>query len=228
MMRTRTTAVVLVVALVAVGALAVGVFAGGSPSPDSAASREPSPTTTPTAPTATLDGFVEFRDEEAGIALSYPESWQRLEAPDPDIRLVATPNNQDSLLVRSTDLGFEVGPAEFPAAQSLTDEIVQSAPEVEVLAGPQRIELGGLPGYFYLYTFADEPSGQRGVHAHYFLFDGSQMITLVLQALPEDQYGALAGLFDQIASTFTDLDGQQDPDRQDSDQDGQGAETPAG
>ena len=65
----------------------------------------------------------------------------------------------------------------------------------------RRIELGGLPGWFYFYSFRDA-SGRRGTHSHYFLFQGSTLITLVFQALPTDDFRRYATTFDSIAVTF--------------------------
>ena len=62
--------------------------------------------------------------------------------------------------------------------------------------------MGGLPGYLYLHPFRDLASGQRGAHAHYFLFRDQTMFTLVFQALPSTSFAGLAPLFDRIANTF--------------------------
>ena len=69
----------------------------------------------------------------------------------------------------------------------------------EVVTGPTRVELDGLPGWHYLYRFADSASSDIGVHSHYFLFDGDRMVVLVLQALPATRFAELADLFDDIA-----------------------------
>ena len=65
----------------------------------------------------------------------------------------------------------------------------------------QVVRVGALSGVYYLYYF---PAGdQRGVHAHYFLFSGKQMFTLVFQALPAADFQRLAKTFDAVAETFT-------------------------
>ena len=61
---------------------------------------------------------------------------------------------------------------------------------------------GGLPGYFYFYSFKDPASGQEGVHTHYFLFKGSTMISVVFQALPKDSFQGLAHLYDDVIGSF--------------------------
>jgi len=48
----------------------------------------------------------------------------------------------------------------------------------------------------------------RGAHAHYFVFDGATMITLVFQALPAPRIFSLAPLFDRVAATFRVLPAQ--------------------
>ncbi len=59
-----------------------------------------------------------------------------------------------------------------------------------------------MPGYYYLYTFIDGETGAEGAHAHYFLFRGRNMYTLVFQALPSDGFSRLSGVFDQIAASL--------------------------
>lgn len=148
--------------------------------------------------------LVEFESEEGGFAISYPRAWERIETPpDSSVKLVATPDGQNSLQVRRVDdLGFSVGPGELEGMREYTRQTVESGEDVDVIAGPSRVELDGLPGYVYVYTFADPDTGDTGVHSHYFLFDGDTMFTLVFQALPEERYGELAPLFDTIAESF--------------------------
>ncbi|MDQ3974539.1 MAG: hypothetical protein M3276_09450 [Actinomycetota bacterium] len=189
-------ALVVAAAVVSVTALAGRRAVDPEPGP-----ATPGAPTTP-ADTAPAEGFVEFRDDTAGFAVSYPRDWARLDAPDPQVVLLAAPNESDSFLVRVVRLGMTVGAEQVPAMQRITDEIVTSSPGVELLAGPEQISLGGLPGYFYFYTFDDVPSGQQGVHSHYFMFKGDTMITLVFQALPETDFQPLAPTFDAIANSF--------------------------
>ncbi len=119
------------------------------------------------------------------------------------MELLATTRVGDaSFLVRVVPLPLEVNRANLGAAKRITDRVVTSGRRVRLLAPPQRSDLGGLPGFFYLYTFEDADSGRRGAHSHYFLFRGDTMITLVFQALPADRLSLFAPLFDRIASTF--------------------------
>lgn len=130
------------------------------------------------------EGMTEHRDQAAGFAIGYPADWQVLESTDPQVSLVASRNQKDSLLVRAVRLNGPVGPAEFPQFKSLTEEVVRGNQGVEVLEGPREVEVGGLPGYFYLYRFTDGTTGERGAHSHYFLFRDATMITLVSRRCP--------------------------------------------
>ena len=67
---------------------------------------------------------------------------------------------------------------------------------------PAETELGGMPGWYYLYTFKDPVSGQRGAHSHYFLFKGRTMFSVVFQTVPQDDFGRLAPLFDRVAASL--------------------------
>lgn len=178
---------------------------GGSAPPD-----EPDGTPTPVVEgTAEPDGepqgdLVEFVDDEGGYALSYPEDWERIEVDDPQVRLLATPNRRDSLFVRLIDLeaDVEVAEGDLPAFREYTDRIVQGGEGVEILDEPVALELGGLPALYYLYTFEDPSSGQRGVHSHYFVFEGRTVISIVMQALPTDRFAGLAPTFKAIVDSF--------------------------
>jgi hypothetical protein len=121
--------------------------------------------------------------------------------------LLAIGGNGASFLVRKTPIGGPVGVANLAGAKKLADGVVNSGKNVVMLRQPQQVTLGGLPGFLYLYTFDDPSSGERGGHAHYFLFQGATMITLVFQALPATNFVSLAPTFDRIAATFRALAG---------------------
>jgi hypothetical protein len=151
--------------------------------------------------------LVEFRNDAAGFALSYPKAWVRATAPNPQIVLVAaehdpTQNQGGSILVRVTPLDTPVGKAQLLEARKATDAIVSSADGVALKAEPSETEQGGLPGLFYLYSFRDPVSGLTGVHSHFFLFKDKTMISLVFQALPQDDFGRLAPLFDRVVASI--------------------------
>ncbi|MFN2388207.1 MAG: hypothetical protein ABR575_01170, partial [Actinomycetota bacterium] len=167
----------------------------GSPPPSASPSAGPSPAAIP-------PGFVEVRDDGGRFSIAYPAGWKRLGSPDPDVRLVAAGAQDDSLLVRTTRLGFRVGAGQLPAVRKLTDRIVQSGKGVRILSGPQEVEVGGLPGWFYFYSFKDPATGRRGAHSHYFLFRGRTMLGIVFQTIPAERFPRLAPVFDQIVGTF--------------------------
>lgn len=151
---------------------------------------------------ASQPSLTRFQDPGGAFAGSYPASWQRLQSSDPAVIALSESSDGASFLVRKTAIGAPVSAANLMVARKLTDNIVNSGKHVTWLRPPQQVMLGGLPGYLYLYTFDDPSTGQRGAHAHYFLFRGATMVTLVFQALPAERIGSLAPLFDRIASTF--------------------------
>lgn len=105
--------------------------------------------------------------------------------------------------MRTASLGTPVGAETIGSAKRLTDRLVSTGKKVKQLRPPRRIDdLGGLPGWLYIYSFEDSASGQRGAHAHYFVFRGETMITLVFQTLPSERFATYAPLFDRLASTF--------------------------
>lgn len=197
--RRRVLAIIIGVLLVA--GLASGVLVGrGILTPE-----EPAKATNASANSATdakPADFTAFRSELAGFELAYPTSWSKLDTQDPQVLLLVSQGTQDSFLVRALELQAPVGPQELPAAKQLTDQIVTSNETVEMVAEPKQIELGGLPGFFYFYSFKDTASGQEGAHSHYFLFNGKTMISLVFQSLPKEHFPTSAPTFDKITSTF--------------------------
>jgi hypothetical protein len=146
-------------------------------------------------------GFITFRDAQAGFSVGYPRSWRRLPSPDNQVRLIVA-GGPASLLVRVAPLGLRVRPENLRPAKKVSDRLVRSVRGVKLLRRAQQVQSGGLAGYLYLYTFRDRPTGERGAHAHYFLFRGDTLITLVFQALPSTAFAGVAPLFDRIANTF--------------------------
>jgi hypothetical protein len=111
-------------------------------------------------------------------------------------------NQGGSILARNLTLAAPVDESTLPAAREITDRIVTSGEGIQLLAQPTVIHQGGLPGYFYFYSFKDPASGQEGAHTHYFLFKGPTMISFVFQALPKEEFQGLAKLFDEVIATF--------------------------
>lgn len=163
-----------------------------------------------TPPPSTAGGdFTEFVAEDAGFAISYPSSWQRVERDDPLLHLLVTPpGERNSLLVRTIPLNVAVTEEQMGGVRSFTRQFVEGGGgSVEILRGPLQLQLGELPGWYYLYRFADQQTGQIGAHSHYFLFHGDQMIVIVLQALPASEFQQLGEIFDRITASFRVLDG---------------------
>lgn len=167
----------------------------------------PMPAATQARSVAPTEDLMEFRDDQAGFALLYPKAWVRATAPNPQIVVVAAErdpakNQGGSILVRVTPLDAPVGKAQLAETRKATDAMVASSDGVALKAEPTETEQGGLPGLYYLYTFRDPISGLTGVHSHFFLFKGSTMISVVFQALPQDDFARLAPLFDRVAGSI--------------------------
>lgn len=159
-------------------------------------------------PSKPASGLVELKDQKAGFALSYPAGWKPLPSKDRDVAaVIVEPRAGGSILARVTDLETEIKPEDVAGARSLTDAVINAGTGVELKVEPTTVNMGGLPGYFYFYTFADSASGQRGAHSHYFLFKGRTMISLVFQGVPESEFVRLGPKFDQVANSFRVLKG---------------------
>jgi len=145
--------------------------------------------------------FVRFQDPAGGISIVRPAAWRQLTPPNPEVRLLAE-GDDASMLVRLTNLGVKVGPRSLGRARKLTDKLVRSAGQAKPLRRRRRVTLGGLPGYLYLYTFRDSSTGERGAHAHYFLFRGKTLITIVFQTASAERLARFAPLFDRLGGTL--------------------------
>jgi len=183
---------------VGVGGAAVGQLLG-PPRPTAPSAGKPPPRPTPDLGASA--GFIPVADEATGFSVAYPADWTRLLSPDPQVRLVAE-SGPASVLVRVTPLATPIGPAQLPAAKELTDRLVLGNGSVHLLEGPRAIQVGGLAGYFYFYTFTDPASGQTGAHSHFLLFHRSQLISLVFQAVPTDAFKPVARTFDRITDSL--------------------------
>lgn len=183
--------------LAALGATAVVLAVGAALLGSRFVSDSPAPPATPK-----QAGLVPFEDKRRGLSISYPASWPRIASADREVALVAG-TAEASLSMRTTPFGVEVLPETIDRVKEITDKLVTREKRVTQLRPPRRIDdLGGLPGWLYIYSFQDPATGQRGAHAHYFLFRGKTMITLVFQTLPSERFATYAPLFDRLAITF--------------------------
>ncbi|MDP1794281.1 MAG: hypothetical protein Q8K63_09115, partial [Acidimicrobiales bacterium] len=175
----------MVVAIAAVLALLAGAAVG----------RNLLSSATPTTPRADI---VHFKDEVAKYSIDYPASWTRLPQPEGDtgVALLVAGDASTSLLVRVSDVGLTtVTRKTLPIVRKLTDDLIGADPRAKQLVDPAPVELGGLPGWRYRYTYQSDTAG--GAHDHYFLFKAGRMIQLVFQAQPATRLPAVAGTFDR-------------------------------
>ena len=182
----------VVVAVAAVLALLAGASVGRNLLSDA----------TTTSPRADV---VTFKDEVAKFSISYPGNWTALPLPadDPEVALLVMADRATSLLVRTSALGLQyVSQKTLPTVRKLTDDLVAADDRISLLGEPVPVELGGLPGYRYRYTYGAGESG--GAHDHYFLFQngGAKLIQLVFQATPAAHLSDVTPAFQRIAGTF--------------------------
>jgi hypothetical protein len=138
--------------------------------------------------------YVTFRDDQAGFTIDHPKDWQRLLVSQGDRRLVlkAPGENDDGLAVT-------VVPEE-----QMNDRIAafsEAIKETQVLE-EKPVNINGMSGYYYLYTYKDQSKNQDGVHLHYFLRQGPKLNIIVMQALPSDGLERRAEDFTQMLASF--------------------------
>lgn len=189
--------------IVAVFAIGVGAYVLGQ---KQARDAEPTATTPTSAPPGTgftvPKDFVPFDDKETGIKLAIPKDWVAYSTRDLDRSyrlLVGVPNAKDNLRVRMNAYSTAVTPENIKDQQAVVDAIFAQE-KIEILAR-EVPSVNGLPALYYVYKFTDA-EGKPGYHAHFFVFQGKKMVSLVFEAVPEDRFQLLAPTFDQIANSL--------------------------
>jgi hypothetical protein len=187
----------VVYALVLRPAQNVGVAAGPTAT---------STTIDPEAPGTTMpdSAFTTYTNDPEGFSIKHPRTWTYLEVDDEGGMALDAGGGDavDVRLLQRTEV--PTTPENLENVKAFTDGIVGLNPTARILK-QQAITLNGMPGYYYLYTFIEPETGAEGAHAHYFLFRGRNMYTLVFQALPSEGFSRLSGVFDQMAASFDTL-----------------------
>lgn len=176
--------------LVSAAALLVAVVAVASVTMQHPRSVPPSALPSPATVTYTNPG-KSFR-------IQHPSGWQS--KTDRDGGVVFQAAGQTAVSVSEFTLGARIDPQDLQDMRSVTDAILRTPSAQLTVLMSQVVHVDGLTGLYYLYTF---PSGkQRGVHAHYFLFSGNKMFTIVCQVVPASDFQHMATTFDSIARSF--------------------------
>lgn len=198
----RTSVVVLSALTAVVAAVAVGAFMTGSNGQPDAPASGPTTTKGNAAGASTLPpaALRTFRDPETGFSVQFPTAWKQLKSPDPNVRLVVAAGENDAMSVRVQRFEQPTTADNLENIKAFSDAVVSSNKSAKVLQ-QRPVTIDGMLGFYYLYTYAD-PSGQEGVHAHYFLFRGRKANQLVFQAVPSSGFDRLAAVFDQVADSF--------------------------
>ncbi|MDX6707003.1 MAG: hypothetical protein QOI48_2849 [Solirubrobacteraceae bacterium] len=143
-----------------------------------------------------------FHEPLTDVSIAVPANWTRLRSRDTEVRLLVAADPSTSLLLRVTKTGLDaVTNRSLPVVKQYTDSLLRQDTRAKQLTAPAAIDLGGLPGWRYRYTYS-AADGSSGAHVHYFLFKNGRMIQLVFQASPADRLDASEPTFDRIAGTF--------------------------
>lgn len=146
-------------------------------------------------------GMVTSTDDETRFRINFPGSWATRKTGGADVRLVAGPGGGNLMSVRVVSLDTGAGGPPTPAGIKPYLDTIVNEPGVTVLQQNQT-QIGGLPGWYYVYSFTDPATKQQGVHAQYFALRGSQLYSIVFQALPASDFGRLAPTYQQIANSI--------------------------
>jgi hypothetical protein len=166
----------------------------------------------------TTEDYATIEDPEAGFTIKLPRDWMffEQEQADPAIRMVVgAPGTQNNLRMRVTPLeapvviNSETPESVIAELQAQFDQYIDQGESVKEVLQRQRVNINGVQGWEYLYTFTDEPTGDEGVHSHFFLLGGERLYVLVFQVLPASNYEDYARTFDEIITSFQLIDGEE-------------------
>lgn len=143
-------------------------------------------------------GFVTYHDPAGHFTISYPHTWTRV--PDSTGALVLAIGGENALSVRRFPLQQSVNPSDLADMRSVTDAILSTPSAHLTVLADQPITVNGVTGLYYLYYFPN--GGSEGVHAHYFLFQGHALYTMVFQVVPTANFQKFANTFDAVAKSF--------------------------
>ncbi|WP_156392318.1 MULTISPECIES: PsbP-related protein [unclassified Nocardioides] len=170
-----------------------------SESVDSSSSTAP----TEPAPAASLERLKALNDPVAGYHLEYPATWAEVASADtpagPDGHVVRIAG-ENAMSIRTFALERPVEASAVADMRAVTDAILSSPKAQLTVLDVRETEVAGLPTIYYLYYF---PAGsQRGIHAHYFIFDRTKMHALIFQVVPDADFADYAKQFDQVVASF--------------------------
>ncbi len=171
---------------------------GSKTAPKGPAGESDIPTSdTPTTGQTTLD------DTKNGYKLTYANTWSEVPGPGGDEHVIQIAG-KNAFSIRTFPLKNRVATANLDDMRAVTDSILSTPGAKLQVIDVRKVEVAGLPAVYYLYYFPD--GKQRGVHAHYFVFDGTRMHTFVFQVVPAADFPKYAKAFDQVVASFKPLD----------------------
>jgi hypothetical protein len=165
------------------------------------------PAAAPAAPQAAPAGERKLVDKSAGYQVMYPDTWTEVTdaagiAGGSDghvIRIV----DKNAFSIRTFPLQQAVSTTSLGDMRAVTDAILSNPDAKLTVLDVRQVKVNGLPTVYYLYYFPD--GNQRGVHAHYFVFNGKKMHALVFQVVPDGAFDDYAAQFDRVLASFKPL-----------------------
>ncbi|MDQ3354578.1 MAG: hypothetical protein M3507_08915 [Actinomycetota bacterium] len=163
------------------------------------------------------EDYRQYRDEATGFTLAHPETWVPIARPEKDMRLVLSAGADSSLLVRYNlnDEAVDTS-ADLEKVRAFTDLVAEGTEGAQVVKR-QAFNLHGINGISYLSRYTNEETGRPLVNAHYFLFQGRKMFTVLFQIVPfppvepEDDFTRLLPDINAVLDSFTIEPGEAPP-----------------
>ena len=196
---------VLVLALAIVGAwFLLGPDAAQAPTTGTTRAAA-APAAAPPQPTP--EGHRRLVDAKAGYEITYPDTWTEVTdaagiAGGSDGHIIRI-TNKNAFSLRTFPLQQAVSTASLGDMRAVTDAILSNPDAKLTVLDVRQVKINGLPAVYYLYYFPD--GNERGIHAHYFVFNGKKMHALVFQVVPDGAFDDYAAQFDRVLASFKPL-----------------------
>ena len=149
-------------------------------------------------PTRSTAELALYSDPTGLFRIGHPPTWR----PESQTRggVLLQGGGQNAVAVKEFDLASRVDTRDVADMRAVTDAILSTPTAHLRVWTSQVVHVGGLTGLYYLYSF---PTGhQQGLHAHYFLFSGKRMFTIVCQVVPASGFPRMAPTFDAVARSL--------------------------
>jgi hypothetical protein len=167
----------------------------------------PTPTASPTSPSANEASFITVQDPVNEFSISRPQGWvaRGLVSPDPNIAMIVGPDAPypiaDFVAVTMHKLPFPLNNKDVVQFKDFVLQLLGN--DLNLIGQNPSPTINGHAGYFFVWSYPK--AAPTTLHEAYYLIDGDRFVTILLQIEPATDSTSLANLapvFQQVAQSF--------------------------